>query len=142
MMATTGVVGGSQIDVRGLVSQLVAAERARPDAQIKRQTEQVTTQISAVGQLMGSLSNFRSALSSLKTVDVFSTRTAVSSDEAMFTVTAGAKAVPGSYDIEVQQLAQAQQISSSPFASGGTTVLGSGTLTISLGTESFTLEMD
>ncbi len=74
-MATTGAVGGSQIDVQGLVSQLVAAERARPDAQIARAAGQVTTQISALGQLMGSLSTFRSALSSLKTVDVFSTRT-------------------------------------------------------------------
>ena len=95
-MATTGAVGGSQIDVQGLVSQLVAAERATPDAQIKRQTTQVTTQISALGQLMGSLSNFRSALSSLKTVDVFSTRTATSSSEGMLAVTAGVKAVPGS----------------------------------------------
>ena len=62
-MATTSAVGGSQIDVQSLVAQLVAADRATPDAQIQRQTSQVTTQISALGQLMGSLSSFRSALS-------------------------------------------------------------------------------
>ena len=75
-MATTSAVGGSQIDVQSLVSQLVAAERATPDAQIARQSSQVTTQISALGQLMGSLSTFRSVLASLKSVDVFSTRSA------------------------------------------------------------------
>ncbi len=80
-MATTSAVGGSQIDVQSLVAQLVAADRATPDAQIQRQTSQVTTQISALGQLMGSLSSIRSALSSLKSVDVFSTRTASSSSD-------------------------------------------------------------
>jgi flagellar hook-associated protein 2 len=140
-MATTGAVGGSQIDVQGLVSQLVAAERATPDAQIKRQTTQVTTQISALGQLMGSLSNFRSALSSLKTVDVFSTRTATSSNEGMLAVTAGVKAVPGSYDIDVLEVASAQQISSSPFNGGATSVVGTGKLTLSLGDKSFNVEI-
>ena len=137
----TGAVGGSQIDVLGLVSQLVAAERARPEAQIERQTKQVTTQISALGQLMGSLSSFRSALSSLKTVDVFSTRTASTSAEATLTATAGAKAVPGSYEISVEQLASAHQISSNPFADGAASVIGTGTLTLSVGDKSFNVEI-
>lgn len=140
-MATTTAVGGSQIDVQSLVSQLITAERANPDAQISRATEQVTTQISALGSLMGSLSTFRSALSSLKTVDVFSTRTASSSDTEKFTTTASAKAVPGSYDIEIEQLAQAHQISSKPFAEGKTAVVGTGTLTLALGDESFSVEI-
>ncbi|MFL6551392.1 MAG: flagellar filament capping protein FliD [Povalibacter sp.] len=140
-MATTTAVGGSQIDVQGLVSQLVAAERARPDAQITRQSSQVTTQISALGQLMGSLSTFRSALSSLKTVDVFSTRTATSSSDATLTADASAKAVPGSYDIDVTQLATAQQISSNPFIGGSTSVVGTGTLTVSLGSKSFNVDI-
>jgi flagellar hook-associated protein 2 len=140
-MATTTAVGGSQIDVQSLVSQLVAAERSRPDAQIARQSSQVTTQISALGQLMGSLSTFRSALSSLKTVDVFSTRTASSSLESALTATASAKAVPGSYDIEVVKLAKAQQISSDPFSGGSTSVVGTGTLTVSLGDKSFNVEI-
>lgn len=140
-MATTGAVGGSQIDVQGLVSQLVAAERARPDQQIARQVSQVTTQISALGQLMGSMSTFRSALSNLKTVDVFSTRTTSTSDDKILTGSATAKAVPGSYDIEVDRLAQAHQISSTPFSSGGTTVIGTGTLTLSLGAKSFNIDV-
>lgn len=140
-MATTTAVGGSQIDVQSLVSQLISAERATLDNQITRDSSRVTTQISALGSLMGSMSSFRSALSSLKSVDVFSTRTASSSDPAKFTAAASAKAVPGSYDIEVVQLAKAQQLSSNPFAGGSTTVVGTGTLTLSLGDESFSVEI-
>lgn len=140
-MATTGAVGGSQIDVRGLANQLVAADRKMQDQRVTRDTTRVTTQISALGQLMGSMSSFRSTLASLKSVDVFSARTAVSADKTMFTATAASKAVPGSYDIEVVQLAKAQQISSNPFAGGSATVVGTGTLTLSLGSASFSVDI-
>jgi len=141
MATTTGAVGGSQIDVQGLVSQLVAAERATTDKQISRDSSRITTQISSIGQLMGSLSTFRSALTSLKGPDAFNTRQVTSSDEALLTATADAKAAPGSYEIEVVRLAQAHQISSSAFANGNSTVIGTGSLTISLGGESFTVDI-
>lgn len=140
-MATLGAVGGSQIDVQSLVSQLVAADRLRPDAQIARETSRVTTQISALGQLMGSLANFRSSLGSLQTLGAFSTRAATSSNQELVTATVSSSAVPGSYDIDVQQIAQAHQISSTPFAGGGTTVVGTGSLTLSLGARSFTVDI-
>jgi flagellar hook-associated protein 2 len=141
-MATVGAVGGSQIDVQTLVSQLVAAERARPEAQISRDTSRVTTQISALGQLMGSLASYRSSLASLQTVGTFSTRSATSSMDDVLTATVGSSAVPGSYDIDVEEVAQAHQISSNPFATGGTTVVGTGSLTIALGGNSFTVEIE
>lgn len=142
MADSIGAVGGSQIDVNGLASQLVAAERAPLDAQLQRAAAKVTTQISAVGQLMGALSTFRSALSSLKTVDVFSTRQATSANPEVFSATASASAMPGSYSIEVEQLAQAHQVASRPFATGSTQVIGTGTLTLSLGATSFAVTID
>ena len=141
-MATTSAVGGSQIDVQSLVSQLVAAERAPLDKQIARQAGRVTTQISAVGVLMGAMSQFRTALSSLKTEDVFATRKATSGDAAVLTATAGSKALPGTYEINVEQLASAHQISSNPFVDGADHEVGTGTLTVSLGTKDFSLEID
>ena len=140
-MATVGAVGGSQIDVQSLVSQLVAAERAPLDKQVTRDSTRVTTQISAVGALMGAMSTFRSALSSLKTVDVFGTRTAVSANAEVFTATASASAAPGEYDVEVVRLAKAHQISSDPFAAGASHVVGTGTLTLSLGDEDFSVNI-
>jgi flagellar hook-associated protein 2 len=64
-------------------------------------------------------------------------RSATSSNTEALTATANAKAVPGSYNIEVVQLAKAQQLSSTPFADGASTVVGTGTLTLSLGDKSF-----
>jgi flagellar hook-associated protein 2 len=138
-MATVGAVGGSQIDVQSLVSQLVAAERAPLDRQITRDAGRVTTQISAVGTLMGAMSQFRTALSSLKTEDVFATRKAVSADTDVFTATSSASAAPGTYSIDVEELATAQQLSSQRFADGANHVVGTGTLSLSLGDESFSV---
>jgi flagellar hook-associated protein 2 len=139
-MATTpsigGVSGGSQVDVQGLAQQLVAADRAPFDAQLANQSSNVTTQISAVGTLMGSLSGFRSSLSSLKSPDAFAVRTATSGDTDIFTATAASTAAAGTYQIQVQNLASAQQISSGEFATA-TTAVGTGTLTLSVGGKSF-----
>jgi flagellar hook-associated protein 2 len=138
-MATTGVVGGSTIDVKSLASQLVAAERKPLDDQLTRAATKNATQISATSALLGALSSFQSALNGLKTTTVFSGRSTTSSNEDIVTATATANAAPGRYDIEVEQLASAQQISSTAFAGGATTVVGTGQLTISLGGTSFSV---
>jgi flagellar hook-associated protein 2 len=141
-MATSGVTGGSQIDVAGLSQQLVAAERKPLDDQIARETTRVTTQISSLGTLMGSLSNFRIALGSMKTVDAFAARQATSSDPETFTASASPTAAPGTYDVEVVQLAKAQQISSTVFAGGASQVVGTGTLVVALGSSSVSINVD
>lgn len=138
-MATSGVVGGSSIDVNSLVSQLVAAERKPLDDQLSRAVQKNTLQVSATSALLGALSSFQAALNGLKTTNVFSGRSTTSTHEDIVTATATATAAPGRYDIEVERLASAQQISSTAFAGGSTTVVGSGTLTISLGATSFSI---
>src|SRR6186713_2970867 len=109
-MATTGVVGGSQLDVNGLVSQLVAAERKPLDDQVARAASKVTTQISATSALLGALSTFQGTLNGLKTTTAFSARTTASSDPTIVTASATTTAAPGRYDVEVVSLASAQQI--------------------------------
>ncbi len=141
-MATSSVIGGSQIDVNGLAQQLVAAERAPLDKQVTRETGLVSTRISALGALKSALSNFNNSLSALKTTDAFAVRKAVTSDPEVFTASAKATASPGSYDVEVVQLAKAQQLASTPFAAGSTTVVGTGTLSLSLGAASFSVVID
>lgn len=141
-MATTGAVGGSQLDVNSLVSQLVAAERKPLDAQVARATGKVTTQISATSALLGALSAFQTSLNGLKTTSAFSARTTSSTAPTIATASATATATPGRYDIQVEQLASAQQISSTPFVSGSESVVGTGTLTVSLGSTSFNVAID
>lgn len=140
-MATSGIVGGSTIDVKGLVSQLVAAERKPLDDQLARASSKVTLQISATSALLGSLSSFQSALNGLRTTTAFSGRATTSTDATIATASATPSAAPGRYDIEVQRLASSHQISSTAFAGGSTTVVGEGQLTISMGGSSFNVNI-
>src|SRR5579885_1500816 len=134
--SSAGAAGGSVIDVSSLVSQLVAATKAPQESLISSKTQAVTTQISAVGALKNALATFQSSLSTLNTPSSFNTLAASSSDTTAFTATADSGAVLGSYSVDVTQLAQAQQIVSSPFTSSSTAV-GTGTLKLSLGGSSF-----
>lgn len=139
-MATLSSPGlGSGLDINGLVTQLMAAERAPVQAQITRRQTSVVTEISALGSLKGALSDFQTALAQLKTVGAFGVRSATSSDDKIFTATATTAAAAGSYDIEVEQLADAHQLSSTAFASGSSAIVGTGTLTLSLGDAGFSV---
>ena len=139
--AGTGV-GGSVIDVHSLVGQLVAADRAPYDQRIQTATTKVTTQISALGTLKGALSDFQTALDKLKSAGLATVRSATTSQDAGFTATAAGKASPGSYSIEVTKLAQAQQLASGPFIEGPTASVGTGSLTLSMAGNSFTVDID
>src|SRR5688572_8739287 len=99
-MATSGIVGGSSIDVNSLVSQLVAAERKPLDDQLTRANAKVTLQISATSALLGSLSTFQSALSGLRTTTAFSGRATTTTDNTIATASATSTAAPGRYNIE------------------------------------------
>lgn len=140
-MASSGIVGGSTIDVQGLVSQLVAAERRPLDDQLARANTRVTTQISATSALLGALSSFQSALNGLRTTTAFSGRTTASSDATIATASATTSAAPGRYDIEIERLASSHQISSTAFAGGSSTVVGTGQLTITTGSTSFNVSI-
>ena len=132
---------GSGIDVNSLVTQLVAAEMQPDTARITRATTQTATQLTAVGQLKGALATFQSALSSINTQSDFQVKSATSADEKIFTVSADASAAPGSYQVEVNDLAQAQQLRSSAAVGDGTGELGSGNLTFTLGSKSFSIKV-
>jgi flagellar hook-associated protein 2 len=129
---------GSGLDINGLVEKLVAAEKAPRQAQITRAQTSAVTTISALGSLKGALGGFQSALGPLSTLSSFSSRSATSSEPDVFTATATSSAAAGSYDIEVLDVASAHQLSTAAGFSGGAShVVGDGTLTIGVGTSSF-----
>jgi flagellar hook-associated protein 2 len=133
---------GSGLDINSLVSQLVAAEKAPQQAQITRAQTSTVTTITALAAFKGALSSFNTALSPLKTIEAFAARGATVSDDDIFTASATSSATPGSYDIEVERLASAHQISSDAFADGAGHVVGTGTLTVTLGEETFAIAVD
>jgi flagellar hook-associated protein 2 len=139
--SSAGAAGGSVINVNSLVSQLVTATQAPQQALINSQTQAVTAQISALGSLKGALSTFQSSLSTLDTPAAFNAEFATSSDQAVFTATASSGAPTGTYSISVGHLASSQQLLSGSLGQDGTVAIGSGTLQVSLGSASFSVNI-
>lgn len=129
---------GSGLDVQTIVSQLVALER-RPIDQVNRQKATTEATLSSFGLLQSYTTNMRDAARALAKPDLWTKATATSSQEAAVAVSASASATEGSYSVEVSQLARAQGLASGAFASSASTV-GSGNLTIALGTWTETVD--
>src|SRR5215475_13123783 len=88
---------GSGIDINSLVTQLVSADTSAGTSRITRETQQVGTQISAMGQLKGALASFQSALNALNSTTDFQAKSAVSANNEIFTATGSSGAAPGNY---------------------------------------------
>ncbi|MEO5654664.1 MAG: flagellar filament capping protein FliD [Nitrosospira sp.] len=132
-MGITAPGMGSNLDVNTIVSQLMAVER-QPLALLDRREADYQAKLSAYGTLKGALAAFQTAMQGLADPARFQAATASVADTSILTATTNStgKAVPGSYSVEVQQLAQQQKIRSEGFASTNSMV-GSGTLTIQYG---------
>jgi flagellar hook-associated protein 2 len=137
-ISSTGI--GSGLDIDSLVSKLVTAERSAGQTRIDTKKTRLTEQFSAMATLMGGMSAFQSSLNSLVSSSSFTSRKVSVSDEAAFTAKAGSTAAAGSYDVQVEQLAKAAQLGSKEFESASTKV-GTGKLTISVGTSSFSIDV-
>lgn len=140
-MATISSPGiGSNLDVNGIVSQLMSVEQ-QPLAALQQKQASYNAQLSAIGSVKGALSSFQSVLRSLSDVSKFESTTATTSDAAVVTAATGKGVVPGTYAIEVKQLAQPQKLASAGFADTSTP-LGGGVLTFDLGTITGTVGSD
>lgn len=142
-MAGISVGGlGSGLDVNSLVSQLVAAERAPADKRLLNTDARLTAELTAVSKLKGALSSFQSALSGLKTASAFDSRLATVGNQDHLAVSVTGAAAPGTYDVEIEQLATAARIGSQNFAGGPDSVVGTGTLKITVGGKTVSVEIE
>lgn len=123
---------GSGLDVEGIIKGLVGVER-QPIVKLQEQAKSVQTKLSAVGQLQSQLSTLRDAARKLSDASTWKAVTAASSDTTALGVSAGSGAIASSYQVHVTRLASAQQLASSSFPAGGSSTVGSGTLTIETG---------
>jgi flagellar hook-associated protein 2 len=124
---------GSGIDITSLVSQLVQAEGAPQLNRLNTNEAKLQAQLSAMGSLKGSLSDFQSALSGLTSVSSFQSLTATSSNTGLYTASAVPGATSGTHSVEVKELATAHRVASKAF-SDTTAAIGTGTLTFQFGT--------
>jgi len=141
MPAITSMGIGSGLDIRGLVDDLVEAERAPTQNRIDRNSSRAEDQLSAMGTLKGLIGQMQDGLSDLRSRSAFQSRTAESSAESVFTASASRQAAEGAYTVQVEELAKAHRIASREFEDGAGTEMGSGTLELSLGEESFQVEV-
>ena len=134
MPAVTGL--GSGLDIEGLVTGLINAESAPQLAIFAARTQKATSLISGFGEISSSLASLQSSLTDLESADTFGAVSATTSDATYATVIADPGAAAGSYSLEVTSLAERQSLVSGDFAAT-TTEVGTGTLTITLGTPTY-----
>lgn len=130
---------GSGLAINDIVSDLIAAETDPFNAQHDVKQEIITEKISGFGSLKSTLSELDDVLFNLKLPTTFNQRV-IENPSSNFSIVAGTASSPGSYDIEVKNVASAQKITSQAFSASES--IGAGTLDLTLGsnTKSLTIE--
>lgn len=130
-MATLSSPGlGSGIDVKSIVSQLVALEKA-PLTQLRTQASAQQTKLSTFGSIKSQVAALEDAAARLSKTSAWDVFKASSAKSDSVGVSASAGASPGTYSVEVSKLAQGQSTVSNAVPTG--TAMGAGTLSIQLG---------
>lgn len=134
---------GSGVDTSTLVTSLVEAQYAARTARLTARSEALTSQISGIATIKSAISGFAGALDSLAKGGSLATAP-VSGDATVFTATAtpGAKLSALSSTITVERLAAGQTavtrgVTGAAVPTTRTTVLGSGSFTLQLGTATY-----
>ena len=131
-MATMSSPGiGSNLDVKSIVSQLVALEK-KPLEKLQLAAATVQTKISVFGQIKSLVSSLSDAVSKLSSVTGWNGVSATSSDTSSVTASAIGGTQPTSFSVEVQSLAKAQSSYSMPLLPVGGAI-GAGTLRLEIG---------
>ena len=131
---------GTGLDINGMVSQLVAADRAPVESSLNRLETGTKFKLSALGTVSSAFSGLETALKALKANTAFDTRTVKSGTETVLTAAAGAGTPNGSYAVEVLDLASASKwVGNAPVAADQK--FGAGKLTLQVGTETLSVDI-
>lgn len=124
---------GSGIDTNALTNQLVEINKAAQSQRLTTKKTLLETQISDFGLLRSSMAKLEAATAALGNKDTFNAKAVSVPETSLIAITKlDAKAAAGDYRLKIEQVAQAQSISSGTFVSPNDPV-GKGTLTIRLG---------
>ncbi|HCS26631.1 MAG TPA: flagellar cap protein [Spongiibacteraceae bacterium] len=132
---------GSGLDITGLVSQLVQAERGPAENRLNTSEVRAQSRLSAFGSLKSALSSFQSSLDKLQSEGLYQARKASVSDKDLFTVSSQTTASAGNYSIQSEQLASRHKIASAAYADDDASV-GTGTLNITVNGDTLALTID
>ncbi len=132
---------GSGLDVNSIVSQLISVEGDTKTLLLANQQSGIEAEITAFGSIKSILSTLQNSTGTLKSPATFTATTAASSDSTRFTATTSGNVSPGIFDIEIRELAEAHKLLSPGYVDSDT-VIGEGSLTISVGADSFVVTVD
>lgn len=131
MAGTISSVGiGSGLDANSIITKLTDIEK-QPLTALKAKATKITAQLSAYGNIKSQVAALGDTALTLGTGAMWNPINVSSTNSAAVTGLANGVPAPGSFSVEVQQLARAQTAASEVVAAG--TSLGTGSLTIQLG---------
>jgi flagellar hook-associated protein 2 len=134
-MGISSIGVGSGLDVESIISKLTALEK-QPLTTLQTQAATIQTRISTVAQIKSQVAALATSAKTLGQASSWTGKTLSSSNETAVKGSVTSSASPTSFDVEVQQLAKAQSTASTAVAVD--TAIGTGTLTIDLGTWNYT----
>lgn len=139
--------GGSGIDTRKLVNDLVSLQNAPEQQRLDRRQERLESQISDYGLLRSALAELESSVAALGSKDTFDAKSVSLPETSLLSLTElDSSAAAGTYQLKVEQTARAQSLSSTAYASADAEV-GTGSLTLRFGDwnaalDAFTVDAD
>jgi len=142
-MATISAAGiGSGLDIESIITSLMEVEQI-PLKNLQVKAGDMLTQVSAYGTLRSALATFQDSAATLASTDSFNFFAATSGDQDAYSVTADNTAAAGSYSINVDTLAEAYKLGFIASIASSSTLIGTAgdQMTITIGTESFTLDI-
>jgi flagellar hook-associated protein 2 len=105
----TALGAGSGLDTKAIVKVMVDAEKASKQSSIDRNTLDVTSKISSMGQVKSALTNLQAAFAKLDDKDDFNFSALSNSDsKTVYAQFDGTKALSGTFSVTVSQLAQSE----------------------------------
>jgi flagellar hook-associated protein 2 len=137
ILSSAGI--GSGLNVNSIVTALVNAKQAAPQAQITNATSQNNSTLGGLNTLNSTLTSLQAAVATLTSANTFETYSASLANATIGTVSTLGNAQPGSYALNVTQLATTQQRTSG--ASTSTAAIGAGTLDIAVGSTSVSINV-
>lgn len=129
---------GSGVDTNSLVTGLVEAQFAAKTAALTAKSDKLTAQLSGVSTLKSAITDFASALETLVKGGSLQAQPMTSNSNVLTaTAISGAKLTGLTGSIRVDRLATAQAAVSKASVATKDTVIGTGTLTLKVGTASY-----
>jgi flagellar hook-associated protein 2 len=134
---TTGTITsagiGSGLNVNAIISSLMAVE-SQPLTALQSKATTLQTDLSAFGQVQSLVSSLQDAAKTLMDPSSFNLTNTSSTNSSSVSATTTNGAVPGAYSVSVSSLSAGQSIvSPTGQYTAGTSVVGTGSLTIQLG---------